>query len=380
MHEHIAHAMHHIEVHLFCASMVWVSAWTLTSIIRRGPATWKYWIWVATSLNFVLPLDEILAQFRPWRPSWTVPLTAADAVRTNMFTNPRVLAVLWAVWSLGAVLMLFRLSLRLRAERRAVQVSAMQSPFYLGAGPFAPRILVSFSASQCGPAVHGFLRPQILLPDGIDRLLDEQELNAVLIHERKHARRRDNLICLIHEVTLCVLWFHPFVWITGRRLALYRELSCDDAVIESAHGGHLISALAKLALPEDTRSLHAAASSFLEHRLARLMSVQPQRRCTPTNVLSIAAFSVVLLAGVLGALPQMAVDSSHKPNTWDRSATRNNSSSEAAHTEAPGGGLKSGIPGGIFGGVPGGISGGVPGGVRAGVRGGVSNGVASGIS
>src|SRR5882724_6625630 len=59
MHEYIARPVYDVGVHLFFASLVWFAAWTLTSMMR-GTATAKYWIWVATSLNFVLPLGAVL--------------------------------------------------------------------------------------------------------------------------------------------------------------------------------------------------------------------------------------------------------------------------------------------------------------------------------
>ena len=53
-------------------------------------------------------------------------------------------------------------------------------------------------------------------------------------------------------------------------MALYRELSCDESVIRRAHGTELVSALAKLAVPERGLPLQATASSHLSYRLARL--------------------------------------------------------------------------------------------------------------
>ncbi len=364
MNEHIAHATRYAEIHLFCASAVWLTAWSLTSIVRRDAATWKYWVWVATSLNFILPLDVLLSRFWAWHPSWTLPLTLANATDTNMFRSTAVLGVVWAVWLLGAIVMFVRLFSRLRAELRVGQVSAGPTPCNLDKGPFSGKIPVRLSVGPCVPAVHGFLRPHILLPSGIQRLLDERELNAVLIHELRHARRRDNLVGLIYEISLCGLWFHPFVWITGRRLALYRELSCDDAVIQSSYGEHLVYALAKLTLPGHTHLLCATASSLLEHRLARLTADQPQRRCTPMNLLSIAAFSFSFFMGFLGAIPQMAENGGYKPNTPDSSVIRTNAPSTPVRTQAPIGGVKAGVSGGIQGGVGGGVSNGVAGGIN----------------
>ena len=114
--------------------------------------------------------------------------------------------------------------------------------------------------------------------------------------EVRHARRRDNLIGLIHEIALCGLWFHPLVWLTGSRLALFRELSCDDFVIESSPGADLISALAKLADPGQSRLLRAGAASFFSHRLARLKASQPHRARGAADLLLIVVYGLVLLA------------------------------------------------------------------------------------
>jgi len=142
------------------------------------------------------------------------------------------------------------------------------------------------------------LRPHICLPTGIDGILTKPELDAVLLHELTHARRRDNLIRLIHEVGQCLLWFHPLVWMTGSRLALYRELSCDEAVIQRAKGKDLVTALAKLANPESAPLLQATASSFMSIRLSRLIATGPRRACVTANALLIVAFGTVVSAGI----------------------------------------------------------------------------------
>jgi beta-lactamase regulating signal transducer with metallopeptidase domain len=304
MHEHIARALYYFQVHLLYASIVWLAACVLTSI-GRGNATTKYWIWLATSLNFILPLGAILDKVWASHLSWAAPLGIIGDVAGSISRGP-VAEVLGVVWLLGATLMFTRLCLRIRAERRDAQATAGQSTLEPRRSFLAHGIPVRFTRTRQGPAVDGVLHPHISLPDGIDLLLSERELNAVLVHEVTHARRRDNLIRLVHEVGLCTLWFHPLVWITGSRLALYRELSCDESVIQSAHGGDLVSALAKLANPEEEFLLQATASSFISHRLAQLTAVQPQRRYSTASALLIVAFSAVLMAGVFGTVAHTA--------------------------------------------------------------------------
>jgi beta-lactamase regulating signal transducer with metallopeptidase domain len=219
--------------------------------------------------------------------------------------------VLSMVWLLGTILMLMRLCLRLRAERRDAPSAGGPSALPPKWSFLAQGVPIRFAETRQGPAVHGVLHPHISLPQGIDRLLSEHELNAVLIHELTHARRRDNLIRLIHEVGLCALWFHPLVWITGSRLALYRELSCDESVIQSAHGGDLVSALAKLANPEEAFLLQATVSSFMTHRLARL-AAKPQVSSRRANVLLAVVFSAALLASVFSTVAHTACCFVHK--------------------------------------------------------------------
>jgi beta-lactamase regulating signal transducer with metallopeptidase domain len=305
VHDHIVRAMYYFEVHLLYASIVCLAAWALTSI-RSGSATTKYWIWFATSLNFIVPTGAVLD--RLWAPhlSWARPLTVIGAVADGILQSGPAAAVLGGVWLLGATLMLARLCVRIWAERREAQVTAGPTTLEPKRGFLAHGVPVRFAGSRQGPAVDGVLRPHILLPDGIDRLLSEHELNAVLVHELTHARRRDNLIRLIHEVSLCGLWFHPLVWATGFRLALYRELSCDEAVIQDAHGAELVSALAKLANPADAVLLQATASSLISHRLARLTAAQPERSSLAANTVLIVVFGGALLAGVLGTVAHTA--------------------------------------------------------------------------
>jgi len=287
--------------------MVWSAAWILTSI-PCGSATTKYWIWLTTSLNFVLPSGALFDKFFAPHLSFAKPLAFIGDVGLDVAENHSVALALVSVWLLGSSLTATRLYLRLRNERRDLRQSAGHLEMR---GFVAHGIPVTFGRSQA-PVVSGVLRPRISLPGGIDELLSEHELNAVLLHEVAHAKRRDNLIRLVHEIVLCMLWFHPMVWITSARISLYRELSCDEAVIQQSQGGDLISALSKLASPEQPLLLEATASSFLSARLARLVSDQPQRTWGLASALVSAVFSAALVCGVLSTVAHTACCFIHK--------------------------------------------------------------------
>jgi bla regulator protein blaR1 len=302
VHEHIARTMYYFSVHLMYASIVGCAAWVLTKI-RGTSATTKYWIWVVTALNFIVPIGAVMDKFLAPHLGWATPLGAIGDPIWKI-TQGWTAVVLAVTWIAGALAMFLRLTSCIRRERES-QASISLSNQYMASGFTAAGIPVSFDIWHRAPAVCGIFKPCILLPIGIDRLLNRREFDAVLIHELAHARRRDNLIRLLYELSLCALWFHPLVWLAGARMALYRELSCDESVIQRAHGTELVSALAKLALPERGLPLQAAASSHLGYRLARL-TLPGQTTKPAATLLLTSLFAAVIVAAVFETIAHTA--------------------------------------------------------------------------
>src|SRR5436309_373906 len=116
----IVRAFYYAAIHLIFASIVCLAALALTSF-PRGSAATKYWIWVATSLNFFVPVGAILDRSWATHLSWARPLATIGREIHDVLQNASVAALLGIVWLLGATLMLMRLCRRIRAERRGTR-------------------------------------------------------------------------------------------------------------------------------------------------------------------------------------------------------------------------------------------------------------------
>ncbi len=88
---------------------------------------------------------------------------------------------------------------------------------------------IFYSDRITAPAVYGILRPRILLPNPCE----EGELPYVLLHERMHVRRRDNLWRLLAAALTAMHWFNPFAWVFLKKLLTDLELACDECVLSS---------------------------------------------------------------------------------------------------------------------------------------------------
>ena len=84
------------------------------------------------------------------------------------------------------------------------------------------------------PTAIGFTKPLVVIPSWTMQELSTAELNAILLHELAHLRRRDDWTNLVQKIVGALLFFHPAVWWIEKKLALEREMACDDLVLAQA--------------------------------------------------------------------------------------------------------------------------------------------------
>jgi beta-lactamase regulating signal transducer with metallopeptidase domain len=143
-------------------------------------------------------------------------------------------------------------------------------------------VLLLRSRTEIVPLAAGVREPAILLPAGAAGWSRER-LRVVLLHEMAHIRRKDCLTQALGELTACLYWFHPLVWLALRRLRAERERACDDLVLHagtkaSDYAAHLLALARSLQPAALSYAAVSMAAASLETRLRAILNPKVNRR------------------------------------------------------------------------------------------------------
>jgi GWxTD domain-containing protein len=149
------------------------------------------------------------------------------------------------------------------------------------------------------PLVIGYLQPAILIPVGLLAGMPAGQLEAVLMHELAHIRRRDYLANLLQTVVEGFLFYHPAIWWMSGVIRAEREKCCDDLVVDASGNAHEYAAA--LAALERTRwtaneAVIAATGGNLMKRIHRLLYQPKAPALAPVfsaGILAIAAVGML---------------------------------------------------------------------------------------
>lgn len=108
--------------------------------------------------------------------------------------------------------------------------------------------------------------------------LPDRELEAVLLHEASHIRRRHSLERLAMELFKAALWWNPFVWLAARRLVEVEEYEADSDVLASGYAiNRYVDTLFMQLFGYSPEIANGLRSSLTKKRLKMMTSQPPSR-------------------------------------------------------------------------------------------------------
>lgn len=251
--------------HLWQATLFALIVCAACLVLQRGPARLRYSFWLLASAKFLGPTALLVFLANQanldllWPFSWqenaqntllidgiTQPVTTlANSFELAVMASATVrhnelYCALTAVWLTGCLLLLSVWGMR---RRRFLQ--ALQRGRSMNAGRewqaftrakeslgLKTHVRLIISPQKTEPAVCRVWNPVVVLPESIAEHLDDQELEAIMLHELVHIKRHDNLIGNLQVALCALLWFHPLIWLISRKVFDEREQACDEKVLE----------------------------------------------------------------------------------------------------------------------------------------------------
>lgn len=232
-------------------AVVLAVGWATASALRHHSPATRHYAWTLAVLGaLVVPWAGVLV------PQWD---SAASVTGLNLMAHlpsrlaaapgapmlpanldpawPRLLAVVWGV---GALLVALRFArgwfVAWKLGWRAVPTV---DPHWLTSCRSASDLLnirgdvmLARSAEIETPLTLGLFHPRVLLPVSADGW-SAARLNAVLLHELGHVRRRDLAVQAAAQLVCVLCWYNPLAWLAARRLRKERELAADDLVLSA---------------------------------------------------------------------------------------------------------------------------------------------------
>jgi len=145
------------------------------------------------------------------------------------------------------------------------------------------------------PVAIGYLKPLIMVPLGMVNALGPQEVEAILLHELAHIRRRDYLVNLLQSFAETLFFFNPAVLWLSALIRTEREHCCDDmAVNHTQNKVRYISALVRF--EEYSLSNPGYALAFTGNKGGTLQRLERMaaNRNRSLNKLEIAGLALLL--------------------------------------------------------------------------------------
>lgn len=314
--------------HLWQATLFTLLILAATGALRRGPAQVRQTLWMMASLKLLIPstflvmlagsagfdLLPIMAQVSQGNTSSIQTISepvstiagsyeligvSSSAARHNelycalsllWFTGSLALLVVWTIRRQRFLQELNRGDMILAGREFEIFRSAKAA---LG---ISMKVDLILAKCQTEPTVARVWKPVVMLPASICAHLDDEELEAIMLHELVHVKRRDNLIGNLQMMVCALLWFCPLVWFISRKLINEREEACDEKVLKvvgapEAYASSILKVL-RFSFGWKVAGVSGAGKgSNLRRRIKNIMSSNATRRSAASS----RVFAVVLI-------------------------------------------------------------------------------------
>lgn len=238
--------------------------------------------------------------------------------------EPPVSSILWKIWFASAGFVLLVTLGRVSITLRRVYRNRVETPEDLNALVLElsrqlrlrRKVRILVTAAKVGPAVVGFFRPLLILPEVVTNGRSAHELEPIIAHELLHVKRGDLGIGWLQVLVQSLWWFHPLVWLVNRFLSREAERCCDEAVVAELDCPPATYARCLLNVLEQKRNLTPIPAcpgvkpvELTKQRMERIMKLgQGCRKHSPWW-----CWLVVVLLGVV-VLPGEAAKQQEKPS------------------------------------------------------------------
>jgi beta-lactamase regulating signal transducer with metallopeptidase domain len=346
-------------------ALVWIVSRTITALTPRARTA----LWWCAAAKFIVALIAISPVVLPVLPAADQSLHALPAAATSLAaravegsapanaSGPMTataiglgswwIAALATVWGCGFAVSIALAGWRWRQLRVIVRQSRAASPALTAMGAdlsarlslrAAPEIRLTPAIDT--PLVTGIFTPLVLLPADRFEALGAHQQRMVICHELAHIKRRDLWFGCAPALAERIFFFHPFVHVAVREYALWREATCDAAVVDvvgaTPHDyGRLLLDLG-VAPRRGVAVAAGASSSFanLKRRIAMLRhESSPSTRSRLTTMAAVGIAVAALVPIRLGARSIAAPDqimaaasSVDSPRSTDQGKEKDNSS------------------------------------------------------
>lgn len=284
--------------------------WAVLRLCGRQNSRTRFMIW------FVALVAIAALPFIPNMPVDRAPALAHAAARAEIILPSSWAIYLLSIWIVGVLLAIAKLSVgfwRVRQLRRSFRQFDLAS-----LDPASAQVLHSarrqtklyVSAALTAPAAIGFFRPAIVFPASLIRELSPEEMRLILLHELAHLSRWDDWTNLAQKLVKAVFFFHPGIWWLENRLALEREMACDDIVLAHTRSPKTYASFLVTFTEKVQRTRTMALVQGLLSRLSQMSArvgeiLDPAIPVRHSARKPLIAFSTALFAVALGVAPRI---------------------------------------------------------------------------